>query len=61
MKGKVDTNNWSQQLIIAGMANLVENEGYTPHEVFELLDEIKQNTFHALSEIKKEASHETDL
>ncbi len=39
------------QLIIAGMVGLVEDEGHSPHEVFDLLNAAKQNTFHALAEI----------
>lgn len=42
------------QLIVAGMAGLVEDEGYTPHEVFDLMRAAQQNTFHALAEISKE-------
>lgn len=42
------------QMIVAGMARLVEDEGYTPHQVFELMTAAKQNTFHALSDIHRE-------
>ncbi|CAM3778379.1 hypothetical protein [Alkalicoccus chagannorensis] len=52
-KPKVDLDNWNQQLIITGMTGLVKDEGYTPREVFMLLDEIEKDTFHALSEIRK--------
>lgn len=44
-------SNHNMQLIIAGMAGLID-EGYTPHEVFNLLDDTKNNTFHALAELK---------
>lgn len=43
------------KLIIAGLAGLVEDEGYTPREAFEMLTVIKRNTFHALQEISKES------
>lgn len=43
------------QLIITGLTTLVEDEGYTPRDAFNLLEATKQNTFHALSEIRKEA------
>jgi hypothetical protein len=49
----MDMNNFNTQLIIAGMAGLID-DGYTPHEVFEILEDIKQNTFHALADIHKE-------
>jgi hypothetical protein len=52
---KLDLNNINQQLIVVGMAGLVEDEGLTPHEVFQLLEEIKQNTIHALIEMHREA------
>ncbi|GED64318.1 hypothetical protein [Lysinibacillus fusiformis] len=42
------------QTIVAGMARLVEDEGYTPHQVFEMMTAAKQNTFHALAEIHRE-------
>lgn len=51
---KLDLNNVNQKLIIAGLTGLVEDEGLTPHESFQLLDEIKRNTFHALMKIKRE-------
>lgn len=51
---KLDLNNINQQLIIAGLIGLVEDDGLTTHEAFRLLDEIKRNTFPALMEIKRE-------
>lgn len=53
---KFDMNSLGQQLIISGLARLVEEEGLTPHEAFQVLEEIKRNTWHALSEIKQEAN-----
>jgi hypothetical protein len=56
MKEKLlNLNSVNQQLIIAGLAGLVEEEGMSPHDAFRLLDEIKRNTFHALLQIGKEA------
>jgi len=48
-------NSFGQQLIITGLAHLVENEGLTPHESFELLEHIKRSTYFALVDLKKEA------
>jgi hypothetical protein len=31
---------------------MVEDDGFSPREAFMLLDEIKQQTFHALMDIK---------
>ncbi|WP_169917347.1 hypothetical protein [Alkalihalobacterium alkalinitrilicum] len=53
-KVKFDMNNFNQQLIIAGLAGLVEDEGLTMHEAFKVLEEIKKNTFSALMEMSKE-------
>jgi len=44
-------SNHNMQLIVAGMAGLID-EGYTPHEVLNLMDDAKNNTFHALVELK---------
>lgn len=43
------------QLIVAGLAGLIDDEGYTFHEAMELLEETKRNTFPALMEISREA------
>jgi hypothetical protein len=55
---KLDLNNINQQLIIAGLTGLVADDGLTPNEAFELLDEIKRSTFPALMKIKKEEEKE---
>ncbi|MBY0597731.1 hypothetical protein [Bacillus bingmayongensis] len=54
-KDEFNQNSFGQQLIITGLARLVEEEDYTVHEAFQLLEAIKRNTFHALLEIKKES------
>jgi len=51
---KIDLNNINHQLIVAGITGLVTDDGLTPREVFELLEEIKRQTFHALVQIKQE-------
>lgn len=50
---KVDLNNFHQQLIITGLTGMVEDEGKTPHEAFEILESIKKDTFHALAQIHR--------
>lgn len=52
-KQKID-KSFGLQLIVTGLTELVENEGYSPREAFKLLESTKQNTFHALTEIRKE-------
>lgn len=57
---KFNLNNINHGLIVTGMLQMVEDEGLTPHEVFDVLEDIKRQTWHALSEIRAErsASHE---
>lgn len=52
-KPKLDLNNLDHQLIVAAMANMAE-KGMTPHQIFELLEDIKRQTFHSLAEIRRE-------
>ncbi|WP_339245236.1 hypothetical protein [Paenibacillus sp. FSL F4-0243] len=52
-KPKLDLNNLDHQLIVAAMANMAE-KGMTPHQIFELIEDIKRNTFHSLAEISRE-------
>jgi hypothetical protein len=52
-KPKLDLNNINVGFVITGLVGMVEDDGFTPHEAFELLDLIKQQTFFALTEIKK--------
>lgn len=54
-KVKFDIDSFGQQLIMAGLANLVEKEGLTPRESFQVLDLMKSNLWSALNEIKKES------
>ncbi|MFL0365355.1 hypothetical protein ACH0BF_20315 [Pseudobacillus sp. 179-B 2D1 NHS] len=49
---KLDLNNINVGFVITGMIGMVEDDGLSPREVFMLLDEIKKQTFHALTDIK---------
>lgn len=42
-----------EKLIMAGMVVMVEREGKTPHEALDKVDEIKDELFFALYDIKK--------
>ncbi|MEK5469311.1 hypothetical protein MKY64_30365 [Paenibacillus sp. FSL R7-0210] len=53
-KQSLDLNNLDHQLIVAAMANMAE-KGMTPHQIFELLEDIKRQTFHSLAEIRRDA------
>jgi hypothetical protein len=52
-KKRLDMNNLFHAHIVGCLANMVVEDGLTPHEVFEVLDDIKQKTFHTLSELKR--------
>ncbi|WP_419893239.1 hypothetical protein [Oceanobacillus kimchii] len=54
-KAKLE-NSINLQLIVAGLAGLIDHEGYTFHEVMDLLEETKRNTFPALMEMSREES-----
>jgi hypothetical protein len=56
-KPKLDLTNINIGFVIAGLAGMVEDDGLTPHEAFEMLDLIKSQTFFALSEIKNERAN----
>lgn len=54
MMATIDLNNHHNQLIVAAMAGMVEEEGMTPREVLERLEEIKSQTYFALMDIYNE-------
>lgn len=54
MMATIDLNNRHNQLIVAAMAGMVEEEGMTPREVLERLEEIKSQTYFALMDIYNE-------
>lgn len=51
MSKQLELNNLNHQLIVAALTSMVDDEGLSPHEVFEVLEDIKRKTFHALLEI----------
>jgi hypothetical protein len=50
---KFDLDNINQQLIIAGMAGLID-EGLSFHEMMQVVEDIKRQTFSAMMEIGRE-------
>jgi hypothetical protein len=50
-KPNLDLNNINVGFIITGLLGMVEDDGLTPHEAFALLDVIKQQTWHSLTDI----------
>lgn len=53
-KTKLNENNPHHQILIAVMAAFVDDYGYSPRELFALMDHAKNQTFHALTEIANE-------
>jgi hypothetical protein len=49
---EMDLTNINVGFVITGLLGMVEDDGLSPREAFELLDVIKQQTFHALMDIK---------
>ena len=50
----MNLNNLNHQLVVAGLTGMVDEDGLTPHEALEVLEDIKYNIFHALAEIRRE-------
>lgn len=53
-KQRFDIKNFDHQVIVAGMVALAE-KGFTPHQIFELLESIKNEIWPSLAEISREA------
>ncbi|MBO0959535.1 hypothetical protein J1P26_07285 [Neobacillus sp. MM2021_6] len=51
---ELDLKNINVGFVVTGLLGMVEDDGLTPREAFILLDEIKNQTWHALMEIHKE-------
>lgn len=52
-KLQMDQTKMSNMLVITGLLKMVEDDGLTPHEAFEVLEDIKRQTWHALSQIHR--------
>jgi hypothetical protein len=53
-KPGLDLKNINVGFVITGLLGMVENDGLSPREAFQLLDEIKNQIYFALMDIKKE-------
>lgn len=53
IKHRMDMKKRSHQIIVAAMADMVD-EGLTVHEVFDVLEDIKNQTFPALAELSRQ-------
>ncbi|UAW07755.1 hypothetical protein PVJ1_00021 [Psychrobacillus phage PVJ1] len=54
---KLDIQDPHHQILIAVFTSFVEDYGYKPRELFELLEDAKRQTFFALTEIHREAQN----
>ena len=50
---KMDMKKISHQFVVSGLVAMVEDDGLTPHQAFEVLEDIKRQTWHALAEIHR--------
>jgi hypothetical protein len=53
-KQRMDINKKSHQFVIVGLTAMVQEDGLTPHEAFDVLEDIKRQTWHALADIRDE-------
>lgn len=53
---KLNLENNHHRVLISIMATFVEDYGYHPRELFELMDYAKKQMFHGLLEMHKEAN-----
>lgn len=56
-KTRLDQHNPHHQRLIFLMAQFVEDYGYTPHELFQLMDHSQGAMFHALAQLHDEAKN----
>lgn len=50
----MDTKKFSHGMVITGLLHMVEDDGLTPRQAFEVLEDIKKNTYFALMDAYKE-------
>lgn len=51
---RFDSNNIGHQILVGTLAALVDDFGYTPRELFELIEDVKKQTYFTLLEMSKE-------
>ncbi len=54
MAKKMDDSKLGTPFVVTGLLHMVEDEGFTPREAMEILEDIKNQTFFALMDIQKE-------
>lgn len=55
---KMDLSKTSHMLVVDGMRRMIEDDGLTFHQMIEMLEAIKRDTFPAMMQISREAAHE---
>lgn len=50
----MDDSKLGTSFVVTGLLHMVEDEGLTPHQAFEIVEDIKQQTFFALAEAHRE-------
>lgn len=54
MKKRMHDSKLGTSFVVTGLLHMVEDEGLTPHQAFEIVEDIKQQTFFALAEAHRE-------
>ena len=52
---KMEDSKNGTAFVITGLMHMIEDEGLTTRQAFEILEDIKNQTFHALRDVEKEA------
>jgi hypothetical protein len=54
MKKVMSDSKLGTPFVVTGLLHMVEDEGFTPHEAMEILENIKNETYFALMDVYKE-------
>lgn len=53
-KKTMEDSKLGTPFVITGLMHMIEDEGLTTRQAFEILEDIKNQTFHALRDVEKE-------
>lgn len=57
MRKTMNDSKLGTPFVVTGLLHMVEDEGFTPHEAMEILDDIKNQTYFTLMDIHKEVKN----
>lgn len=53
-RARLDTNKFSHKMLVASLGMMVDDDGLSPHEVKDVVEEAFNRSFHSLVEMHKE-------